>query len=576
MQAPITLASGSTTDPFLVNPDGWVLIEAGSSTVTLQYTTGTTTDIAAGTAAWVTAGSYTGFTAVRADEELADTWVKLTASGGSATYHVEGELSKADRLTVRGYKKSGINNFGATYSTDASGNVTGLVGPGGGVIPVNGLRTTPVRVATFGDSTANAGGLQGSGGAAGLQDLTQMIPDAWNSGQKFYGVGLNRFAADLYYPQIYLVADGGIAGQTTTQMVSRETLAYSTTQKRVQDILDLNPQVVILRGGSINDLLTVTAGTLASTVSTTYANHVTILNRFMSAGVFIIDEGIAGFSNGVNTATDLASTRSAIAQLNALYAAYAAQYPSNIRFLDPVVVGLSDTSGAFVSAATSEGTHPNVYGQMLIGKAEASLISTLFGVSSNIRYPGPNVVSNAMMANATGGVATGYTVATSVATLANQKVEVISGKVFQTAEWTLGSGTNTATINVPFNPTTMSIVSGDVYGFEYDMYFAGLNGYVPDQTKLSITPQVRFINTVGAGDIIQVKSYGVVQNYGPLSNGLIGHIAFNPIKVGDVSANFTTGSRFQLVVTTTETSGAFKMGIGNPRIVKLGQAVTTT
>jgi len=134
MQAPITLTSGSTTDPFLVNPDGWVLIEAGSSTVTLQYTTGTTTDIAAGTATWITAGSYTGFTAVRADEELADTWVKLTASGGSATYHVEGELSKADRLTVRGYKKSGINNFGATYSTDTSGNVTGLVGPGGGVI----------------------------------------------------------------------------------------------------------------------------------------------------------------------------------------------------------------------------------------------------------------------------------------------------------------------------------------------------------------------------------------------------------------------------------------------------------
>lgn len=442
--------------------------------------------------------------------------------------------------------------------------------------PLNGIRTSPIRCATFGDSTASTGGLQGSGAAAGYQDMTQMIPDAWNSGQKLYGIGLNRFAADLYYPQLYLVADGGIGGQNTTQILTRDQLSYSVTQKRVQDILDLNPQVVFLRAGSINDLYSVTSGTISSTVAATYANHIAVLNRFMSAGIQVIDEGVYGFTNGVNTAVDLASTRAAILQLNALYTAYAAQYPDSVKFLDPVTIGLADVTGAFNPANTSEGTHLNVVGQMLLGKAEAVLLSKLFGASSNIRYPGPNIVSNALMANVTGGVANGFTVATSVASVANRKVEQINGKWFQTAEWTLASGTNTATINIPFNPATMSIVSGDVYGFEYDMYFAGLNGYVPDQTKLAITPQVRFINSVGSGDIIQVRSYGVVQNYGPLSNGLIGHIAFNPIKVGDVSANFTTGSRFQLIISTTESSGAFKMGIGNPRIVKLNQAMLTS
>lgn len=442
--------------------------------------------------------------------------------------------------------------------------------------PLNGFRTSPIRCATFGDSNALTGGMQGSGAAAGYQDMTQLIPDAWNSGQKFYGIGLNRFAADLYYPQLYLVADGGIGGQTTTQMFARETLSYSATQKRAQDILDLNPQVVFFRAGSINDLVSVTSGTLAETVATTHANHIGLLNRFMSAGIIVIDEGIGGFNNGVNTATDLTATRSAITQLNALYAAYAEQYPNSIKFLNPVSVGLGDASGAYLSPNTSDGTHLNIVGQMLLGKAEAALLSKLFGASSNIRYHGPNVVSNALMANVTGGIANGFTVATSVASVANQKVEQINGKWFQTAEWTLAAGTNTATINIPFNPTAMSIMSGDVYGFEYDMYFVGLSGYVPDQTKLTITPQVRFINTVGSGDIIQTRSYGVVQNYGALSNGLIGHISFNPIKVGDVSSNFTTGSRFQLVISTTEASGTFKMGVGNPRIVKLNQSVVTT
>jgi len=133
MQPAITLASGSTTDPFFVQPDGWVIIEAGSASATLQYTTGTPADISNGTATWVTAGTYTGFTAIRADEELADTWVKLTAASGSITYHVEGELSKTDRLTIRGYKKTSINSVAPSYALDSSGNVTGLVGPGGGV-----------------------------------------------------------------------------------------------------------------------------------------------------------------------------------------------------------------------------------------------------------------------------------------------------------------------------------------------------------------------------------------------------------------------------------------------------------
>lgn len=43
----------------------------------------------------------------------------------------------------------------AMWQTDASGNVTGLVGPDGKQFNPVGIRNSPLKVAIFGDSTAN-------------------------------------------------------------------------------------------------------------------------------------------------------------------------------------------------------------------------------------------------------------------------------------------------------------------------------------------------------------------------------------------------------------------------------------
>jgi hypothetical protein len=442
--------------------------------------------------------------------------------------------------------------------------------------PLNGTRTDPVRVAVFGDSTANFGGTQGSGAAAGLQDTTLVIPDAWNSGAKTFGISIDKFAADLFYPQMYVVACGGISGETTTAMVARDTAGSSTTRKAVTDIINLAPHVVILRGGSINDLLAVTSGTVAATVAATYANHILLINRFLSAGICVIDEGVFGFTNGTaNTATDQASTRSAVLQLNALYATYAQSFPSSIlTFIEPN--GLThDGTGAYISTISTDGTHPNVFGQLAIGREEALAMSLLFGASACRRFQGTNVITNALMANAAAGTATGYTVAASgVASVANKQIEVIDGKVFQTAEWTLAAGTNTATINIPFDPSAMAILVNDIYGFEFDFYFKGLNGYVPTPSALTLTGQARVDNTVGGGQVYVNRLAGST-GYGSLTDGIVGHIALTPVKFGDVSANFAATSRFQAVATITDSAGVFKMGVGNPRIVKLGQSMTT-
>ena len=156
MQPPISIASGVTTAPFLVNPDGWVIIEAGNTSVTVQYTVATATDVASGAAVYNTVGTFTGFTAIRADEELAEVWVKLTTFGGSATYHVEGQLSRDDRLTLRGYKRTSMNGLNPTYALDSSGNVTGLMGPSGGIIPII-VNSTFANLATAFPAGSNSG-----------------------------------------------------------------------------------------------------------------------------------------------------------------------------------------------------------------------------------------------------------------------------------------------------------------------------------------------------------------------------------------------------------------------------------
>ena len=72
----------------------------------------------------------------------------------------------------------------------------------------------------------------------------------------------------MFYPQAYLVASGGISGQTTTQMVARDTASYTADRFATTDVINLAPHVVILRGGSINDLLTITSGTSAAAIAT--------------------------------------------------------------------------------------------------------------------------------------------------------------------------------------------------------------------------------------------------------------------------------------------------------------------
>jgi len=438
-----------------------------------------------------------------------------------------------------------------------------------------GARTSALRVATFGDSTANAGNTQNTPNTT-QQDTTKVIAATWTSGLQSFSVTADKYLLELFYPQAYLVGNGGISGQTTTQMLARDQSAFATNRFGITDIVNLAPHVVLLRGGSINDFL----GGSPLSVATSLAQHQAIIQRFLAANIPVIDCGIYGYTGAAGGALTLAQIQANIVKHNTASKAYAAQYPSLMRFIDWTGI-LSDGTGAYLSANISaDGTHLTFSAQLLAAQQEALAIAQLFGPSSNIRYPGNNNVLNALFANTTtpgyGTVATGFTINATNCTRQNAKLENINGKLFQTVECVITAGTNQVQFVIPFDPSgtgAMAISSGDVWGFECDIYIAGLNGYAPRPgTNTAFNVDIR--DTVGSGRIY-VQRLTASSAYGAISSPVIGHLNFPPIQFDDVSANLTTVSNWSFVFATNDASGIYKVGIANPRIVKLNQTVVT-
>jgi hypothetical protein len=440
---------------------------------------------------------------------------------------------------------------------------------------VFGARTEALRVASFGDSTATCGNTQNTPNAT-QQDTTKVIAATWVSGLQSFSIPADKNMIEFYYPQAYLVGNGGISGQTTTQMLARDTGVYASNRFGITDIVNLAPHVVLLRGGSINDFL----GGSPLSVATSLAQHQAIIQRFLAANIPVIDCGIYGYTGAAGGALTLAQIQASIVQHNAASKAYAAQYPSQMRFIDWTGI-LSDSSGAYQSSLiSSDGTHLTFSAQLLAAQQEAIALAQLFGPSANVRYPGNNNVLNALFANTTtpgyGTVATGLTINATNCTRQNAKLENINGKLFQTVECVITAGANQVQILIPFDPSgtgTMAISSGDIWGFECDIYIAGLNGYAPlPVTNTTFNVDIR--DTVGSGRIFVQRL--TASAYGAISSPIIGHLNFPPIRFDDVSANLTTVSNWGFVFATNDTSGTYKVGIANPRIVKLNQAVVTT
>lgn len=460
-----------------------------------------------------------------------------------------------------------------TPSGNSSGGVV-MSWPDGNIDTI-GIRQTPVKVAIFGDSTAN----WGTPVSPDNQDTLVATAPFPASSTTTVGYPVADKGALLYlYPPATFMGQFGVSGETTTQMLARAAAGSSITRRAVIDMMNLGPDVVIFRGGSINDLLALSSASTQTDVDAVYTRHVKLLDQMASGVTKVIDEGFYGYSPGSGTAADIAFRRAAIASLNARYKAYAAASNGRITFID-VVGTLSNSDGSYISDVyESSGVHLNLLGSYLLGQLEAAALSRMFGNPGTVRFPGSNVITNALFtatstAAGYGEVATGFTYGASSATRQNGKIETINGKVFSTIELVMTGADPYGSIVMPFTPNSMGIVADDVWGFEVDFLISTIDGSALPAPSSRYVAQV-VLQKSAAGSVTHNLLSAAYTRPAFIESQVILHLSI-PIRIQEASANITdAGSSFYCQFGTA-VNGTYKIGVSNPRIVKLGTAQVT-
>lgn len=449
-----------------------------------------------------------------------------------------------------------------------------IVGDGLKAVRSSHVRSAPIRVATFGNSKADVRAAQ-SPTSCDQTVVTAAFPA---SGQKtFLSHNAHRWALGQEYPLAYLVANGGIGSTTVASMLARDAAASGATRMAVGDVINLAPDVVFFRADPVNDFAAYTAATLTQAViDTAYANVVTLINRFLVGVPFMIVEGFYGYSPS-GTLADLDARRAALIQVESRVNDYcAANFASRIALI-PSIGNFCDAAGNFDARYHDDGVHLNAQGQKRLAQLEAVVLSQIFGsCRPGPRYTGVNVLSNPLM-HATGSVAsgtaaTGYTLGSGNATLANSKVEVINGQPWQTTEVTPtgadGSANASAYISYAFSPSALGILANDVYGFEFDFFISDLSGGagIPLNTVSpnNLNAQLYFSKTA-AGAIVLDAAMGNttagVAKYG-------GRAVFPPFKFPEDGAGLSASCLLLLQI-VTQNARPFKLGFSAPRAVEL-------
>lgn len=366
---------------------------------------------------------------------------------------------------------------------------TGAVFQAGGV-PISTYPTLQfpirrVRVGSFGDSISDIGTVanvtaQDIGLASAMATSVGLSSEKWAQWVQFFSGGA-----------IYPVYNGGIGGQTTTQIASRAAGAESTnsTSKSLLNAQLFGAEALVYTG-SINDFWnTVTAESTPSQIATIIAialgNTKTIFAKAKSLGIRMVFHSVMPYGISPVTA-DQAAVNAATAQYNAQVVAWLTAAPWMGDYWDGRTAAQA-ADGGWNPAYTADGTHPNhaFYAQYASGLCD--LIMVRMGVSrSRVAFPrAKNIFSNADLSAAAAGLATGITVAANDGPLVPTVVDD-NGLKKQQFVWTLGNATGTDSsliVDIELNAAGASpnvpLAIGDVVALEFDLLIDNGNGGAP-------------------------------------------------------------------------------------------------
>lgn len=416
-----------------------------------------------------------------------------------------------------------------------------------------------LRIATFGDSIANVSPLE--------HDI-QVFKAELSKPLTKERIESNKYQIPFYYPAAYLVANGGISGETTSHMLARDKAAKTPRRKATEDIIALKPQVILFRGGSINNLTAVTETNMAMTVNTIYSEHIRLIEKFTidGVGIPVLDSGILGYSlpkGSLQPAgyskSDPVQVRRALTALNKKFKAYAKTH-EKVTFINPIGV-VSDSSGKYFTTMTKDGIHPSIQGGLAMARAEADVLRTLFGESevSSFEKGGSNLYPE-ISSTATkqdkelfsfwSNKATGTT---SIETIDNKKYQFIS----LVSEKVDGQGT----ISISFAPVVNTLEKGKTYGISTDIIIENLSSNALGDVDFYLSTRLDLKN---AGNRYVLDSLS--GTFKALDKRLMGRIEFQPLLLDSV---LDASSSFRVHVSKLPLNAKVRIGVTALKIVEL-------
>lgn len=346
---------------------------------------------------------------------------------------------------------------------DATGKIEGFVPakiPGAVQSPVSGggARTIPLAIATFGDSTAN------TGATTDYREVTPVFP---GSGATVNSFLVTKAAVLNYYQRAVYVGNCGVSGDNTTQMLARDGLVYSSTRRAIADLLIMQPDVVLYRGGSINDIQTsVNNGNIESTAVAVIERHLSIVAKMVSLGLTVVDSGIFGYGAGSSAVSPTPdAVRACLLLINAGIKAGLSQYGNKARYLD--TSGLTnDGTGLYYPALTVDGLHLSPLGGEVHGRAEAALLTEMFGPSSGRSYYGKLLYGDNYTSVAAGRPTTTTDVLLNGCTKDAEGVGIVDGYWAHYVDATITGESGSLSSYMLLPVSTMGVLAGERVGCE--------------------------------------------------------------------------------------------------------------
>lgn len=434
---------------------------------------------------------------------------------------------------------------------------------GGGAVPWRARDKAFLRIATFGDSTADYGNTRDPESAD--TEIFHMSPEA-DSLKSGILLG-DKVALMQFLPTARFVFNGGVGGDTTTTMLGRSQLPPSPTRKSIEDVLNSYPDVVIVRAGSINDItgLSPTGDGVPhpATMNNIFNRHTQIVARFAAnPNILVIDEGIAGYySSGPGTAS-VRYRQACVMVLNQMYAENSVFY-RNVIFLDPVGV-TCNLRGAFLYYGSPDQIHLTRRSQRRLASAEAHIITSVAGAGPRSAYWAPNLFPNADFSitsdDGYGLIPSGVEYGCSGADRAAAQIEVVGNSKYATVEIRSTSSSPSGSIYIK-GP---NFQAGVKYGIEMDFLLEPLASLVAF-TEIGLT--ARFDTTRSSDNARTLLDVLAAPFPSYMGEPIGGHIVFPPIQM---DYNYTPGDVNDIYISVSSPSSlSFKIGIANIRIVPL-------